>query len=122
VVVSPCTITRVGRLLCEHRVEGGHNAGSGLSKRLPRTHYVKIVIRRNRKRLQGLIEHTPVLRRYDDTSFEFVGDFQEPARDRRQLDRLGTRAQDDRDFQGTDFIEFRGLRKDQKRGWTYLWR
>ena len=103
---------QVGRLLGEHRIEGGHNAGCGLSQSLPGTHHVEIVIRRNRKGPQGLIEQTPVLRRYDDASFEFVGDFQEPARHRRQLDRLGTRAQDDRDFQGADFIEFRGLSKD----------
>jgi hypothetical protein len=79
---------------------------------LPGAHHVKIVIRRNREGLQGLIEQTPVLRRDDDASFEFVGNFQEPARDRCQLDRLGARAQDDRDFQGADFIEFRGLSKD----------
>jgi hypothetical protein len=45
-----------------------------------------------------------MLRRHNDASLEFVGDFQKPARHRRQLDRLGARAQDDRNLQGMDFI------------------
>jgi len=45
-----------------------------------------------------------MLRRHNDASLEFVRDFQKPARHRRQLDRLGARAQDDRDLQGMDFI------------------
>jgi len=40
-----------------------------------------------------------MLRRHNDASLEFVGDFQKPARYGRQLDRLGARAQDDGNFQ-----------------------
>ena len=113
---------QVGRLLFEHRIERSHNARGGLSQSLPGTHHVQVVVRRDGERLQGLIEQTPVLRRHDDAGFEFVGDFQEPARHRRQLDRLRARAQDDRDLQGMDFIGSRGLSKRCKRGGNYLWR
>jgi len=50
-----------------------------------------------------------MLRRHNNASFEFVGDFQKPARDRRQLDRLRARAQDDRDFQGVNFMKEVGI-------------
>jgi len=45
-----------------------------------------------------------MLRRHNDASLEFLGEFQKPARHRRQFDRLGARAQDDRNLQGMNFI------------------
>ena len=95
---------QVRRFFRQHRVERRHNARRRFGQRLPRPHHVQIVVRSNRERLQRLIEQAAMLRRHNDASFEFVGDFQKPARHRRQLDRLGARAQDDRNFQGMDFI------------------
>ena len=82
----------------QHRLERRDDARRRFKQALARPHAVEIIVRQDREGLERLIEKAAMLGRHCYPRFEFVGSLAEPPHHRRQLDRLGPRAQNEKDF------------------------
>jgi hypothetical protein len=88
----------VGFFLRKHAVELHECAGGDLGQRLICRHQIQVVIRRDGKEREHLIEHLAVLSRDADHAREFAGMLAQRLDDRGHLDGFGARAEDGEDF------------------------
>ena len=81
----------------EDRLEPGERLDRDVGQRLRRPHDVEIVVGRDVESGQHLVEHGAMLRGHHHPGFDVRPMLRQPGDERRHLDRLGARPEDDRD-------------------------
>jgi hypothetical protein len=98
VAVSPCTMTRAGCTGIHHRAQFHDQRGGQPVQRLVRAHQVEVVIGRDPRNVQHLIQHPRCCA--ETQTFTSKRGSVSARRPREQLDRFGAGAENDRILAG----------------------